>query len=152
MLRTNINMPVLFLVAAIAGGFAAVPAMAHDDQAMSGYEQHGDNHSAGNHIEGHIAFLKAELGITPAQEVLWSKVAGAMRTDVTEIDNALQQNPVSTSDQLNALQHLEERVTFSALRAQSERRFLDVFRPLYESLSTSQKETADDLFSKREER
>ena len=37
-----------------------------------------------SHIEGRIAYLKAELKITPAQEAQWDKVAQAMRQNATE--------------------------------------------------------------------
>jgi hypothetical protein len=35
------------------------------------------------HVEGRLAFLKAELKITPAQEPLWSNVADSVRSSAT---------------------------------------------------------------------
>ena len=157
----RMNKAVLALLAIMASGFATAslssPAAADNNgntnQVAPGYEQQGNNaHREGDHIEGHIAFLKAELSITPAQEALWEKVTAAMRADVAEYQTAVQQYSGRTSAEPTAIQDLMERATFTALRAQSERRFLDAFRPLYESLSASQKQAADDLFGEREER
>jgi hypothetical protein len=42
----------------------------------------------GQLVDGRIAFLKAELKITPAQETQWQQVAGAMR-DANSLDQAI---------------------------------------------------------------
>jgi hypothetical protein len=98
----------------------------------------------GSHVEGHIAFLKAELGITPAQESMWAPVASAMREDVRNFQEARSKAKQKQMPE-NAIEHLENRVVFANLRAQGETRFLNAFRPLYNSLSPQQKQTADDL-------
>jgi hypothetical protein len=145
----SLKLPLLVLLAAFR---VANPAMADDDQSGNGYGQHGDHHNEASHIEGHIAFLKTELGITPAQEALWNPVAAAMRADVKEFEVAVQQMASYRTAPPTAVNDLEGRATFSSLRATSERRFLDAFRPLYESLSPEQKQAADNLFINREER
>ena len=101
-----------------------------------------------NHIAGHIAFLKAELAITPAQEAAWAKVADAMRDDVQEYEAATHALPQSQT-MPSAIDSLSERSQFADLRAKGERRFLDVFRPLYATMSPNQKQAADDLFAAR---
>ena len=97
----------------------------------------------GSHVEGHIAFLKTEIGITPAQEPLWATVAAAMREDVRHLRDA--ENRVSHDRPENALDYLQNRVMFANLRAQGEERFLTALRPLYNELSPQQKQTADEL-------
>jgi len=98
----------------------------------------------GAHVEGHIAFLKAELGITAAQESLWSPVAAAMREDVKNLQEA--ESSVDRKQHPdNAIEYLENRVSFASLRAQGETRFLNAFRPLYSNLSQQQKQVADGL-------
>ena len=98
----------------------------------------------GAHVEGHIAFLKAELAITPAQEPLWEVVAAAMREDVRNMQEA--ESRVSHKRRLdNAIDYLENRASFAALRAQGETRFLTAFQPLYNNLSDHQKQVADGL-------
>jgi LTXXQ motif family protein len=98
----------------------------------------------GSHVEGHIAFLKAELAITPAQESLWMPVATAMREDVRNLQEA-DAKAIRTPGPNNAIEYLESRVTFANLRAQGEARFLTAMRPLYENLSAQQKHVADGL-------
>jgi len=98
----------------------------------------------GSHVEGHIAFMKAELGITPEQEMLWGPVASAMREDVKKLQEAerkVARKPAPDS----ALEYLDNRVNFANLRAEGEVRFLNAFRPLYANLSPQQKQIADDL-------
>jgi hypothetical protein len=106
-------------------------------------------HQVEDHIEGHIAFLKAELKITPAQEADWDKVTDAMRTDVSEFHDASRKY-MNRKTEPTALESLTERTEFAELRAQGERRFLEVFKPLYSSLSASQKQSADELFANQD--
>ena len=105
-----------------------------------------------SHIEGRIAYLKAELKITPAQEPQWDKVAQVMRQNATERQqgferiradrdgNAQRQPPT-------ALQRLEGEARFAAVRAQQADRFLAAFRPLYDGMSDAQKKSADELLA-----
>jgi len=97
------------------------------------------------HTEGRIAFLKAELKITPAQEAQWDKVADALRQNATERRQAFNEMRANRGQQQNALQRLEAGARFAALRAQQQDRFLAAFRPLYDSLSDAQKKDADGL-------
>jgi hypothetical protein len=139
----------VLLAAASIGGVAPLSersAVAQTAQGDLSREQH-----FGSHIEGHIAFMKAELHITPDQEALWSKVAEVMRADVAGFDQFRQQHPTETPTKPTALQHLEERAAHTALRAKGEQRFLDAFRPLYELLSDAQKQAADELLGHRRE-
>jgi hypothetical protein len=98
----------------------------------------------GGHVEGHIAFLRAELGITPAQEPLWAPVAAAMHEDVRKLRDA-ERNASQKQRPDNAVDYLENRVVFANLRAEGEARFLTAFKPLYDSLSPQQKQVADGL-------
>ena len=103
-----------------------------------------------SHIVGHIAFLKAELMITPGQEPAWSKVAQAMRDDVNDYDQTSKALPQGQT-QPSAVESLSERAQFADLRAKGETRFLAAFRPLYDSFSPQQKAAADDLFATRDD-
>jgi hypothetical protein len=95
--------------------------------------------------EGHIAFLKTEMKITPAQEAQWAKVADAIRQNDTERRQVFTQARANRDQPQNALQRLEGQARFAALRAQQQDRFLAAFRPLYDSLSDAQKKDADGL-------
>ena len=101
-----------------------------------------------NHIKGHIAFLKAELMITPAQEAAWDKVADAMTDDVEDYQAAAAKTP-ETQSEPSAVDSLTQRQQFAELRAKGEKRFLNAFKPLYDSFSTEQKHVADDMFATR---
>ncbi|MDP9127472.1 MAG: Spy/CpxP family protein refolding chaperone [Pseudomonadota bacterium] len=138
----------LLTLSVLVGVLAAAPL------AMASPEPSGPHAQAGTaprhdliqgaHVEGHIAFLHAELGITQAQETLWAPVAGAMRDDVKNLQEAegrvARQNGSNT-----AVQYLENRAMFERLRADGEARFLAAFRPLYENLAPEQRLRADGL-------
>jgi len=101
--------------------------------------------TSNQHVEGHIAFLKAELRITPAQEQLWISVADAMREDVKEMKDAEKQVAHQTQGHETTIEYLQNRVLFANLRAQGEERFLTALQPLYDNFSSQQKKCADEL-------
>jgi hypothetical protein len=147
MLHQKLGRSIFFAVMTLVGGATLLPtntASADEEQNARGHEQ-----QLGEHIEGHIAFLKAELDITPAEETLWSAVAAVMRTDASDFERLKAKYPVLIQARETAPQHLEERVALAALRAKSEQCFLDAFRPLYQTLSDAQKKTADDLLGQK---
>lgn len=149
MTRHKVMIPALLLAAALVGGVPPLPEPSAVAQAAQ-VDPPREHHFV-RYIEGHIAFLKAELHIQPDQEAAWSKVADAMRADVQEFDQFRQQHPTDTATKPSALQHLEERAAHAALRAKGEQRFLDAFRPLYGQLSDAQKQAADELLGQRRE-
>jgi hypothetical protein len=103
----------------------------------------------GRHIEGRIAFLHAELKITPAQKAQWDKVATVMR-DNAKSDTALfEQAQAERAGKPDALARMTAQVKFSEARLASTKKFLEAFAPLYQSLSDEQKQAADELFGPR---
>ena len=102
-------------------------------------------HAPGQHVEGRIAFLKAELKITDAQQPQFDKVAAAMRDNAAAMRQVFESMPGSGDTPPNAVQRLEMRAKLATLRAQASQRTLDAFKPLYDSLSDEQKKTADEL-------
>jgi len=100
-------------------------------------------------IEGRLAFLKAELKITEAQTAQWNAVADVMRANNHERRAMMEQARAQRGQPTNALARLEARERFIAARMEGDRKFLAVFRPLYQSLSAEQKATADELFAGR---
>jgi hypothetical protein len=87
------------------------------------------------------------LKITPAQEAQWEKVAQVIRQNETERRQTFTQMRSDGGQPRSALQRLEGEARFSALRAQQADRFLAAFRPLYDTLSDTQKKDADDLLA-----
>lgn len=137
------GLPGLILVAAALGG----PAGAQTAPTPPRQER-----MFGSHIEGHIAFLKAELNITSAQADAWDAVAAAMREDVADMAKARTQMASKMPTRATAVESLEARAKYAELRLQGERRFLEAFRPLYAKLSDAQKQSADALFGREHER
>ena len=146
----------LALATALAGGagFSALTAPNAAAQATTAPQQTQQeperHHSASRHIDGRIAFLKAELKITDAQAPQFDRVAQAMRQNAQAIDQARQQLRGNPDQPKSAVERLEARTQFAALRAQSSQRFLDAFKPLYASLSDDQKKAADEMLAHHE--
>ena len=116
-------------------------------QAAPAMPRHGHDWSPSRHVEGRIAYLKAELKITPQQEAAWTQVADAMRANAHDADALVAQmrSQRDSGQKPNAVQRLELRGRFAALRAQSNDRLLAAFRPLYASLTPDQQQAADHL-------
>jgi len=106
-----------------------------------------------SHIEGRIAYLKAELKITPEQEAQWTKVAQALRQNDSERRKAFDDMRANAGPAgaprppRTALQRLEDQARMSTMHAQQTNRFLAAFQPLYDSLSDDQKKAADDVMA-----
>lgn len=125
-------------------------------------------------IEGRIAFLKAELKITPAQQGKWDdyeKVLRAQsaerkaqfekisaerqakraefqqRAEAAKAQGQTAQRP--ERKQLSAVEKMEMRQKMMKAHLENQEKVLDAFKPLYASLSDDQKKTADDLFGGR---
>ena len=89
----------------------------------------------GQHIEGRLAFLKTELGITPAQEQVWNVYAEAFRASASAMQGMHEQMmsggmPASAPERMQR----HEQMMLNAAAA-----------PLYDALSPQQKERADTL-------
>lgn len=99
-----------------------------------------------SHIEGRLAYIKAELKITDAQEALWQAYAAAARDNVKAMGAhcaAMMSDrhaaALSLPDRLD--QHEKMMATqLDALRATTKS-----LKPLYDALSGDQKKTADQL-------
>ena len=144
-----------FLAAALFTGVAAVgltPAFAQPAPAPQNsgapqgeaHHQRAERMLPGQLIDGRIAFLKAELKITPAQESQWQNVAGAMRDNAKSLDQAIMTARQNRGN-MDAVQRLETREQFAKLRADNDGRLLAAFKPLYASLSPEQQHMANEL-------
>jgi hypothetical protein len=123
-----------------------VPFASAQDQAPGDARQ--EPPSPTRHIEGHLAFLKTELKITPAQEPLWEKVAVVIRDGAQKAEQAMQQMRAQRQNAQNvsALDRLERRVSMEDARAAQMHALLDAARPLYATFSDEQKKAANELF------
>lgn len=103
----------------------------------------GQNGMAG-HVEGRIAFLKAELAITEAQQSLWSAVAEAIRTnakDMTQMPHGM--GMMGDSGTLPEKLAAHEKMMIAHLDGLRKLRI--AFDPLYVALNADQKQAADAL-------
>jgi periplasmic protein CpxP/Spy len=149
LLRKPFFAAVLLTSAAVLG---LTPALAQttpapqDSAAMQSQDRHhaGPRMLPGQLVDGRIAFLKAELKITPEQETQWQSVATALRQNA----NALDQVISGTRQQrgtMDAVQRLTEREQFDKVRTENDERLLSAFKPLYASLSPEQQQIANQL-------
>ena len=99
------------------------------------------------HIDGRLAYIKAELKITDAQESLWNNYAAAARdsanTMVARCTTMMARHSGSTASLPDRLDQNEQLMAaqLDALRATNK-----ALKPLYAALSDSQKQAADQLF------
>src|SRR2546423_14571281 len=114
-----------FLAAALlpgAAGGGLSPALAQNPPAPAASEavQSPMHHHArmlpSQLVDGRIAFLKAELKITPAQETQWQQVATAMQQNATALDGVIG-NARQQSGPMHAVQRLALRDQFAKTHA-----------------------------------
>ena len=100
-----------------------------------------------SHLEGRLAYSKAELKITEAQESLWNAYAATARDSTKTMAGhctaIMSQRGTSTVSLPERLEEHEQLLgsQLDALRAMNK-----ALKPLYAALSDDQKKTADQLF------
>ena len=99
------------------------------------------------HIEGRLAFVKAELKITEAQEPLWNTYAAAARdstnTMLARCTTMMGQRNGPTASLPDRLDQNEQ---LMAAQLDATRAMSKAIKPLYASFSDTQKKSADQLF------
>jgi periplasmic protein CpxP/Spy len=142
-----------FLAAALLTSVAAVglsPALAQNTPAPASSEaaqtpmRHHARMLPSQLVDGRIAFLKAELKITPAQETQWQQVATAMHENAGALDQVVA-GARQQRGAMDAVKRLTLREQFAKVRADNDARLLTAFKPLYASLSPEQQQTANEL-------
>ena len=128
-----------------SASMAGMPGSGAGNMPMMGMMQMmmGQNGMAG-HVEGRIAFLKAELKVTDAQQPLWNAVAEAIRSNVKDMAGmphgmAMMGGSATLPEKLAAHEKM------MAAHLDGLRRVRTAFEPLYAALSADQKKTADAL-------
>lgn len=95
-------------------------------------------------VEGRIAFLKAELKITAAQEKTWGDYAEAMRANAKQL-NALFSEMAKAPAAATPVERLDRQERALAARLEIVRRIKPALAALYAALSGDQKKTFDEL-------
>jgi hypothetical protein len=113
---------------------------------MMGYRRAGAGADYDTYVDGRLAFLKAELKITPAQEDVWNTYADALRTR-SQVMASMHKQMFETFQKND-----RSPVTFLDLHIQamkSQLAALEALKPateaLYKSLAKEQREKADDI-------
>jgi Spy/CpxP family protein refolding chaperone len=120
-------------------GAAALPVLAD----THGWRGHAGG--PGQHIDGRIAFLKAELKITGDEAAQWNAVADAMRANSQAMGKLFEEARANRDKPLTAPERLDWRQRFAEARAQAAERFAAAFKPLYDRMSDDQRKAADAL-------
>lgn len=129
-----------------AGGMTAGGMMKGDMHRMMAMKHGGQMAMPMRHTEGRIAFLKAELRITPAQESKWTAFADAVRAGTRGTDKM----PAMMADKAKgstAPAMLESYEQVLSGRLDAVRATRAAFLPLYESLTLEQRKIADELLA-----
>lgn len=134
---------VLGLAGAVAlPALTAVPGVALADRS-GGHAMMG---RGSGHVEGRIAYLKAELKITPEQEALWSPLAQAMRESAAASGKLRAELRENRGKPQTAAERFELRARLAEAHAKSTAIFTAAFKPLYDGMSDDQRKSADALF------
>lgn len=102
----------------------------------------------GQHIEGRIAYLKAELGITEAQLPQWNAFAGAMREGAKSMQAAMTAN-MGADMPATAPARSDAMIAMMTARLETMKKTSEAGKALYAALTDAQKKSADELMMSR---
>jgi hypothetical protein len=98
----------------------------------------------GAFIEGRLAFLKTELGITDAQMDVWEDYADAVRSATGSMQQ-MHETMMSGDWPTSFPERMERREQMMSARIETLRTLRDAAVPLYEALDDQQKQVADSI-------
>jgi hypothetical protein len=123
-----------------AGGMPMMEMM----RVMMGQDGMGGMRMMAEHVEGRVAFLKAELKITDAQLPQWNAFAQALRDNATSMQGM--RGGMTAMNQAATLpDKLTAREKMMSARLEAVRKLKAAAEPLYAALSADQKKTADEI-------
>ncbi|MBM3546706.1 MAG: hypothetical protein FJX54_07125 [Alphaproteobacteria bacterium] len=114
----------------------------------------GPERSLNRHMDGRVAFLKAELKITPQQQPAFDAYTRVLRQNADEMDAVMKKRRDARAADTDrkpptAIEQMERRAEATKLAASQTQRSLDAFKTLYSQLSDEQKKAADELMTRR---
>ncbi|HEX7682261.1 MAG TPA: Spy/CpxP family protein refolding chaperone [Trinickia sp.] len=99
-------------------------------------------------VDQRIAYLHAQLKITPAQEPQWKAFADVMRANGQNMGRLYRQRTQAEQTQ-SALDNMKQYAELAQAHADDMKQLVDAFEPLYNSMSPEQKKVADTTFRER---
>jgi LTXXQ motif family protein len=99
---------------------------------------------SGQHVEGRIAYLKTELGITEAQLPQWNAFADAMREGAKSMQVAMAAN-MGSGMPTAAPARSDAMIAMMTARLETMKKTSEAGKALYAVLTDAQKKSADDL-------
>jgi hypothetical protein len=105
--------------------------------------------SAVEHVEGHIAFLKAELKVTEAQAKLWDAFAAVLCANAKQLNELSAELAKAPADAASPVERLARQEKILAARLDVARRTRPTLAALYAALSDEQKKAFGQLASPR---
>ncbi len=99
-----------------------------------------------SHAEGRIAFLKAELAITDAQNAAWEAYAAQIRKNLMSMQD-MQKTMMSMMDAKSPVERIDARIAMMEKRTQALKDIKPALVTLYASLSAEQQKKADQLLT-----
>jgi protein CpxP len=100
-------------------------------------------------VEQHIAELRTQLKITPAEEPQWKQVAETMRENARDLDRAIDKRDASIAS-ASAIDNLNSYSEIAQVHANGVKKLASAFSGLYSVMSDGQKKEADMVFSHRD--
>ena len=100
----------------------------------------------GSHIEGRLAYIKAELKVADAQESLWNAYAVAARDNAKTMVARCTTMMGKRDSQVGLPDRLDQNEQLMAAQLEAVRAMDKALKPLYAALSDGQKKAADQLF------
>src|SRR5258708_36557357 len=88
----------------------------------------------GRHVEGRIAFMRAELKITDSQQAQWERVAATMRTNAAQMDQMAGQRRGARGTPSTAVERLDRQAHVAGSRAAPAKAFAPPLKPPYDHL------------------
>ncbi len=100
------------------------------------------------HMDGRLAYLKAELKITPEEEPLWNDYAAAVKDNAKSLGERCTALVAQSKDKTPSLpERLDIHEQFMTARVDALRSIGKALKPLYAALSDEQKQLADQFIN-----
>ena len=129
---------------------SGMPMMHMGMMRMMGMMGPGNGMSTIDHVEGRIAFLRAELKITDAQMSAWNAFADALRANAKklgEVRAAMMSRLGSGQQPLTLADRLDLQEQWLVARLEGIRAIKPAFVSLFSTLTDEQKKTANELLA-----